>query len=604
MAASLERHARSLGLTDVAALESRRPTAGALAALRALLGEGRKALASVEAQARRLAGERKAVETLGRDRQTRPAARDPSTVRETYASLGKIGEKARKVDEERAALMTGAREFAEALAQFDPPVADIERLASWPTPREEDLSRFEKAFDEAWEGARAAARRREAVEKDMAGTMAGLAALAAGRPLVTAERIGEARAHRDEAWRPLRAALAGAAGAPSTVALPDLALEFERLIANADRLADEANADAERLAKHALETQRLDEQSRGYASAQADEALAAARLAEVEGKWGELWKEVSAAPRGPAPMRVWLGRFTEALSARDRLLARKTALEAQAHELGGAEPVLRSLAAELGLPPIEDLGTARLADRIERRLEEAARAFDASRGLESRYAEACLRHDEAVRDEAEAVARLETWRARADAALAAAGIPAGSSIEAAEAAIEIWDKATSDSENHRDRARRVAGMKRNMEAFEAEARALAERCAPEAADLPADAIARRLNQRLAAARKAEAQRAEAARNVEAARRALGEARDRQERAEAAFAALTKALPAGADPAVLVARERERASSSRNLAPASSAHVRSRRWRGRGSARGRDAWLRSGRRRRSPCRTRT
>ena len=134
---------------------------------------------------------------------------------------------------------------------------------------------------------------------------------------------------------------------------------------------------------------------------------------------------------------------------------------------------------------------------------------------------------------------------------------AGASIEAAEAALDVWDKALSDGENLRDRARRVAGMRRNMELFEAEARALAARSAPEAADLPANSAARRLNERLAAARKAEAQRAEAARSVEGARRALDEARDRLTRAEAALTGLTASLPRDVDPFVLVVRERER-----------------------------------------------
>lgn len=563
-AAALERHARALGFADVAALESRRPTAAALAALRALLGKGRKEQATAEAEARRLAEERKAVEKLRRERESRPAARDPSAARETYASLGKIGERARKVEEERIALMREGRAFAETFSRLDPPVVDIEKLAARPLPREEDVSRFETAFEEVREQGRGAAQKREAVEKDMAETMARLAALAAGRPLVTAERLEEARARRDEAWRPLRAAMTGSSGAPAGEALPDLAFGFERLMVEADRLADEANADAGRLAKHALETQRLDEQTRIYASAQAAEAAAAARLDKVRKEWIDLWKEVCAAPRAPAPMRVWLSRVSEGIGVRDKLSGRKATLEAQARELDRAEPVLGLLAAELGLPPIEGLDLARVADRIERRLEEAARAFDGSRALETRHAEACRRCEEAIREEAEAVSRLTAWRARADEALVAAGVPGGSAIEAAEAALDVWDKAMSDGDNHRDRARRVAGMKRNMDAFEHEARSLATRCAPEAADLQADAIARRLNERLGAARKAEAQRVEATRGVESARRTRADAGVRRERSQATLAALVDHLPAGVDPAVFVARERERAGLAETL----------------------------------------
>ena len=66
--------------------------------------------------------------------------------------------------------------------------------------------------------------------------------------------------------------------------------------------------------------------------------------------------------------------------------------------------------------------------------------------------------------------------------------------------MQVWDKASNDSENHRNRMRRVAGIQRNMNDFETEAHALIQRCAPTAAELPAEAAARLLNERLVAAR--------------------------------------------------------------------------------------------------------
>ena len=71
----------------------------------------------------------------------------------------------------------------------------------------------------------------------MAATMARLAKLAAGRLLATAGRIEDAREARDEAWRPLRAALLSGADAPPAAAAFAVALDFERLLAEADRLA-------------------------------------------------------------------------------------------------------------------------------------------------------------------------------------------------------------------------------------------------------------------------------------------------------------------------------------------------------------------------------
>lgn len=150
-------------------------------------------------------------------------------------------------------------------------------------------------------------------------------------------------------------------------------------------------------------------------------------------------------------------------------------------------------------------------------------------------------------------------------ALKAAGVAAGASIEAAEAALDVWVRALSDEENHRNRSLRAAGMRRNMEAFEAEASALAARCEAATAGLPAEAVARILNDRLASARKADARRAEALRSVETARRAVGEAHERLARAEAALHEASATLGADGDLTAIVAAERERAGFADRLA---------------------------------------
>ena len=72
------------------------------------------------------------------------------------------------------------------------------------------------------------------------------------------------------------------ADTPPPASLGIRVAEFERLNADADLLADDAIEDAARLAKHGLETQRLDEQTREYALAQAAEARAAGLLVVMD----------------------------------------------------------------------------------------------------------------------------------------------------------------------------------------------------------------------------------------------------------------------------------------------------------------------------------
>jgi hypothetical protein len=555
--AALDGHARSLGLADADALEPRRPTAAAKAELRRLIAEGRKLAAAAAERTGRLAEERKAVEALRAARENRPPAADPRPLREKYAALGKIAERARRLAEARVEQSMAREDLAEAALQLDPPAADLDAFARAPMPRASDLARFQAAFDGAREEAREAARTRESVENEMREATGRIATLVAGRPLATAERIDEARAARDEAWWPLRAALIGAGDPPPAVALPAAVTEFERLKSEADRRSDDANSDADRLAKHAIETLRLDEARRRYALAQAAEGLASERMASTEREWRELWAGVCVQPRPPADMREWASGVSQLLAERGKLRARQTKLDEEQRDLSCVEPILAALALEGGLTAIEGLDCALLAERVERRLEEMAGAWEASREVETRYSEARRRLDEAAREEGEVAARLANWRASWDTAVDAVALDAGASIEAAETALEVWDKAFNDAENHRDRARRVAGMKRNMGEFESDAHGLIARCALDAADLPCETGARLLNERLVETRRAETQRIDAAARLELARQALEGARARQETAEEALASMAARLPLGVDPAAILGRERER-----------------------------------------------
>ena len=243
---------------------------------------------------------------------------------------------------------------------------------------------------------------------------------------------------------------------------------------------------------------------------------------------------------------------------RDKLVARRTELEAKEAELRRIEPVLSALGLEAGLSEIEGLDCIRLADRFERRLEETTRAWERSRDLTTRFAEARRRLEEAKTEDAAAAALLGDWRGRWAVAAGALGLEGDASIEAAETALEVWDRAFNDAENHRNRVRRVAGIQRDMNDFETKARALIQRCAPAHADLPAEAAARLLNERLVEARAAETKRRAAAERRETARRALDEARARHGRAEETMATRAASLPPGSDATVLLAREGERA----------------------------------------------
>jgi uncharacterized protein YhaN len=395
------------------------------------------------------------------------------------------------------------------------------------------------------------------VEAEIIETKARLAKLIAGSPLATSELIGEERAARDKTWRLLRSSLLREADAPPATELPAGIIEFEKRREKADRLSDEAARDAERLAAHALQIERLDGQARAYALALAAVDKASALNAQTHENWAELWKDVCHRPKPPAEMRIWKDRVEQLLTTRDKLLSRQAQQQAEESDLTRIEPALRVLAAGAGAELDAELDLAHLAEQVERRLEELANNWQASRDLETRFAEARRRLGNSVDEADDAARRLDGWRGRWAAAVAAIGLKPSLPIKAVEAALEVWGRAINDAEQHRDRARRVAGMRKNMEEFEAQTGGLVAGFARESAGLPAEAVVRRLNERLAVARQAAARRADAAKRLDTARRALAKASERQAKVDEVLAAKVLELPDRADPVDLLAREKER-----------------------------------------------
>jgi chromosome segregation protein len=141
-----------------------------------------------------------------------------------------------------------------------------------------------------------------------------------------------------------------------------------------------------------------------------------------------------------------------------------------------------------------------------------------------------------VAAEAEAKRSLEDWSARWSLALPAAAMPVATGIEQAEAALGVWSKVPGTIRERNNRARRVAGMLRNIEAFECQAKDLLDDIAPDLAALPADAAVKILNDRLIAARAAETRRTESQRRLAKIIRA-------REAADVAFANAESSLQA-------------------------------------------------------------
>ena len=82
-------------------------------------------------------------------------------------------------------------------------------------------------------------------------------------------------------------------------------------------------------------------------------------------------------------------------------------------------------------------------------------------------------------------------------------MPPTTTLEEAEAALNIWNEVPGTIRERNNRARRVAGMHRFVEGFESDTKNLSRDLASDLEALPADAAVKVLNDRLIAARAAE-----------------------------------------------------------------------------------------------------
>ncbi len=550
--ADLDGKARALGLQLGQSLEQLQPSDGDLALLRALIDEERVLTQRRAAFEQTLGEEREGIARLDALSQTHTHVADPAPLREQWRALGVLKAIADH-DQKASALRREEEALRRDALRLQAPVADLPRLAATPLPSAETIAAFGKRFDDIQTARRDGERAMAEVETRIKTLRQSLDALSAGGDVPTPELIAATRAARDSEWAQLRATLFGETGALTGASLAASITRFERAGESADRLADAAARDAGRVANFATQTGDLAREEAALASLKAQRAERAALEAALAQDWTALWSPLDVAPLSPRDMGGWR-------PALDGLLDRHARQEELRHEAQQAQDrltalmtPLASLAQGCGLPDMPGLDAERQAQRVEARLLELATAWDESRTQARQREDIGKRIGKLEADLASHAAKEADWTQRWRAALPKLGLsPEAASIQA-QAALDVWKLTPAALEKRDQLKRRVEGMRRDLARFEDDARALLATLTPDLTTLSPTLGVERLNERLAAARRAEARREEIARRMSACDATLRKAQGVAMEARARLDELAATLPPCDDLSALQAR---------------------------------------------------
>lgn len=476
--ATLDDHARRLGLPSHVELLDRLPTDPALALARQLIAESRdigRALA--EADQRRTRAQQELDELAG------SAAALPSTdieqVRQRFNALGDLSGQAERLRREGAALNVESEGLRAELASLDPSPGKLENLTAVPLPDLNAIAKHAQAHETAANEARRLADEIDAIDGRIAAGEAELARLSSAGKRAARSDLADARRSRDSLFDGLRAALDG--DREWRYRQFDEVRQTSQTI---DSITDQLLSDTERAtrledAQHRLDNHR-DERVRSIAKL---ERLRAG-LAQLEDAWAQLWAASGIAPREPAEMLRWRERI-------DSLLARLRKRDASQAELAALTESLEAgkKAVALFLESTDRSADLRLpADILFReakiRFEEMQTLWVTAREravakyrLERDLAEAKAAHDNATEKE---TALRQRWPA----AMAAIGVPSDATLAQAETALDVWREVPTAKAIFLREGRSAESIESDIAAFERDVGAVAER-----AGKPSDASA-------------------------------------------------------------------------------------------------------------------
>jgi len=406
----------------------------------------------------------------------------------------------------------------------------------------------------------------------LAGTLAALEEeLDAGQAtLPDPGRLPAARAHRDARWQVVRGVLDGQAVAQHWAGDPEVADAYEAAVVEADAAADERYTHADALAAAELRRDQIEKCTVRRGALEMRRADANARDRAAVASWEARWQAIDVQAGSPEAMREWLRAHEELIGGIGEWRRTRDAIDATAQDVDRHADALAAAMRAVGVEPCAPI--------LELLVDQAAQCVSAARAVEveRQNASAALgRAGQEVHRRQGEVDRLAgqraRWQADWDATLSRCALAPGTGPEAAQVAVAAYRALEGARDKAMSLRRRIAGIRKDCAAYEAEVRDTAAGLLP--AEPPASVAdtvdAARAAMR--AARTAQDRRQLLEGRLAEAAAALAEASDTRAHGHAALVALRRAaaLPpddeapdAGIDTVVQAAREAARLAGER------------------------------------------
>mgnify|MGYP005841405481 CR=1 FL=1 len=392
------------------------------------------------------------------------------------------------------------------LGRFSGP---LEALARAIMPLPETLDAFAARFDELAQRIRDDERRKKELIEEQRQAEQELQALLATGEAPTLAELEASRAIRNSGWGLIKRKYIHGLDVARELAKyapdGDLPALYEQRVEAADHLADQVRLAADRVLKRADLEAQIEHRQRRLNDLAVDAAKAQAAGDNLREEWNAVWRPLQVDPGTPAEMREWLLRV-EALLANARA-ANAAALEAK--QLGErCEALQEAMALQIrkfdARADLSGMGLEARLQLCEQRVAQEEADLQRKKQLEQARHKA-LNRLARIREELRTIETEQaTWRQDWGQAIAGLGLRDDAHPELATETFARLESFFAKFDESEELRRRIYGMDRHVEEFDARVFELAERLGLTRDGQDARVIAAQLNRDLTEAREARA----------------------------------------------------------------------------------------------------